>query len=189
MGRVDSVYKEDTQQQNIYCYVKDFFYKSSKLDSLSDLNNKTCALVSTSGALLAHENGAEIDAHDAVLRFHNAPYQTWAKNVGSRSDYGDMLKYFDSMDEIQGKVKRFFAELYPGRKGMHEVHPLGRNDPTSGTKAVLLALANCKEVDAYEMTPSKDAHKFPYHYYDVPEGKTNISADDNDWHGMIKAEH
>ena len=198
--KVESVYEGDQQRQNIYCYLKQKFYASSKINALSSrLGNRTCALVSTSGALLARESGKEIDAHDVVFRFHNSPTGYWSKNVGSRTDY-NLVGTHTGMDVEQGsshmgqiyvqdKVKEVFAELYPNRMGMHKVPIWGVHDPTTGSKGVLIALANCKSIDAYQMSPSKDAHQYPYHYYDVPDGKSNIKADDNDFHGMSKAEH
>jgi hypothetical protein len=46
----------------------------------------TCAIVGSSGALLHDRRGAEIDAHDLVIRFNNAPVAGYEAVVGSRTD-------------------------------------------------------------------------------------------------------
>ena len=45
----------------------------------------TCAVVGSSGVLLRDRFGAEIDAHDVVLRFNNAPTAGFEAIVGSRT--------------------------------------------------------------------------------------------------------
>jgi len=47
----------------------------------------SCALVGNSGALLFHERGTEIDGHEAVFRFNNAPVKGYEKNVGSKTTF------------------------------------------------------------------------------------------------------
>ncbi|CAD7972754.1 unnamed protein product [Amoebophrya sp. A120] len=48
------------------------------------LLGKSCAIVSSSGAMLLHEYGHEIDAHDFVLRMNRAPTRRFEKHVGKR---------------------------------------------------------------------------------------------------------
>jgi hypothetical protein len=43
--------------------------------------------VGNSGSLLEHELGAEIDAHEMVYRFNQAPTGGFAKHVGKRTDF------------------------------------------------------------------------------------------------------
>lgn len=45
----------------------------------------SCALVSSAGSLLGSRLGSEIDAHQAVLRFNDAPTQGFEQDVGSRT--------------------------------------------------------------------------------------------------------
>lgn len=45
----------------------------------------SCALVFSSGSLLRHEYGEEIDAHDSVVRFNLAPVTGYERHVGKRT--------------------------------------------------------------------------------------------------------
>ena len=54
---------------------------------LSVGRHDTCAVVGNSGVLLSSERGAEIDAHEAVLRINYAPTKGFEKYVGSRTTY------------------------------------------------------------------------------------------------------
>jgi hypothetical protein len=194
---VRDVFSGDQKKRDIFCYLKKIFYADSNIDKFH-LSEKTCSLVSTSGALLKTRNGEDIDKHDVVMRFHSSPTRGYEDHVGSRSDIsmnGDhsgitaISASTTGHISIQSKIQRLFSEVYPNRKHMHSVPAGGLHDPTTGTKGVFFGLANCKRLDAYEMSPSMHAKTSPYHYYDVPDKKSNINADDNDWHGMIHAEH
>ncbi|CAG2100553.1 unnamed protein product, partial [Medioppia subpectinata] len=46
---------------------------------------KECAIVSSSGSLVDSVLGEEIDSHDIVLRFNNAPTLTYEEDVGSET--------------------------------------------------------------------------------------------------------
>lgn len=46
---------------------------------------KTCAVVTSAGAILRSGLGREIDAHDAVLRFNAAPTDGYERDVGNRT--------------------------------------------------------------------------------------------------------
>jgi len=48
---------------------------------------KTCALVGSSGTLLLDEMGSEINDHEAVLRFNNAPTEGYEAHVGSKTSF------------------------------------------------------------------------------------------------------
>jgi len=203
---IADVFPGAKDKQDLYCYLKQSFYDLARLPEgqlLQTLRTKRCALVSSSGALLSHAQGHEIDiGHDTIMRFHS-PVMGFEKHVGSRTDInlvgsstGISLNSWPvvgahAVEALQTVVKRVFSQLYPHRMDMHEVPANGIHDPTTGSKGMLAALSNCRSVDAYEMTPSRNASAYPYHYYDNPFAAEfgTVAADDNPWHGMIKAEH
>ena len=49
--------------------------------------HKTCALVGNSGLVLGSKWGAEIDAHDAVMRINYPPVDKWGPDVGAKTTY------------------------------------------------------------------------------------------------------
>lgn len=51
------------------------------------MSRSACALVSTSGALLARNDGPRIDAHDRVIRTGQGPIHGFEAHVGGRTDY------------------------------------------------------------------------------------------------------
>lgn len=54
------------------------------VDPLRDAVFRSCAVVGSSGILASYEQGAAIDAHEAVVRFNNAPTVGFQKSVGRR---------------------------------------------------------------------------------------------------------
>jgi len=74
-----------------FCFMKKEFHRFYKVTPtpphLVGANNKTCAVVSNSGALSSRESGKDIDAHDIVFRFNKAPTEGFEDYVGSKTDY------------------------------------------------------------------------------------------------------
>ncbi|KAG7467451.1 hypothetical protein MATL_G00153990 [Megalops atlanticus] len=55
------------------------------LDRLYRESFKTCAVVTSAGAILNSSLGKEIDSHDAVLRFNAAPTEGYENDVGNKT--------------------------------------------------------------------------------------------------------
>mmetsp|Transcript_60646 Transcript_60646/g.144473 ORF Transcript_60646/g.144473 Transcript_60646/m.144473 type:complete len:365 (-) Transcript_60646:65-1159(-) len=99
---------------------------------------KTCAVVSSSGVLLEHEHGAEIDEADLVFRFNDAAVDSSvARHVGSREDFRVLN---DQQSNWIHHPARLHLEFSPdavyvlqrqeikGRNHLHQIvdmHPLG----------------------------------------------------------------
>ncbi|XP_035677193.1 beta-galactoside alpha-2,6-sialyltransferase 2-like [Branchiostoma floridae] len=60
------------------------YFPDQSLEQLYHFNS--CAVVSSSHALIQHRYGPEIDRHDCVLRFNCAPTKHFEQHVGSRTD-------------------------------------------------------------------------------------------------------
>ncbi|XP_053563599.1 beta-galactoside alpha-2,6-sialyltransferase 2 isoform X2 [Bombina bombina] len=61
------------------------YFPKTPLNKLYPKGFSTCAVVSSAGAILNSSLGAEIDAHDAVLRFNSAPTRNYEKDVGNKT--------------------------------------------------------------------------------------------------------
>ncbi|XP_069827032.1 beta-galactoside alpha-2,6-sialyltransferase 2 [Dendropsophus ebraccatus] len=61
------------------------YFPQIPLNKLHPQGYSTCAVVSSAGAILNSSLGAEIDAHDAVLRFNSAPTHNYEKDVGNKT--------------------------------------------------------------------------------------------------------
>ncbi|XP_063085799.1 beta-galactoside alpha-2,6-sialyltransferase 2 [Cavia porcellus] len=58
---------------------------ATALSQLHPRGLRSCAVVMSAGAILNSSLGAEIDAHDAVLRFNSAPTRGYEKDVGNKT--------------------------------------------------------------------------------------------------------
>ncbi|MEE6470274.1 hypothetical protein FKM82_008911 [Ascaphus truei] len=61
------------------------YFPQIPLSKLYPQGFSTCAVVSSAGAILNSSLGAEIDAHDAVLRFNSAPTHKYENDVGNKT--------------------------------------------------------------------------------------------------------
>jgi hypothetical protein len=55
---------------------------------------ETCAIVGNSGSLVNSRLGAQIDEHDVVFRFHNAPTHRYENDVGSKMQFQVLDHYW-----------------------------------------------------------------------------------------------
>lgn len=72
----------------------------------------TCAIVGNSGSLLRQERGHEIDAHEMVYRFNQAPLKGYEKHVGSRCTHESLNGYW--VKQVRRNCGRvlFFAGVW-----------------------------------------------------------------------------
>ncbi|XP_063314274.1 beta-galactoside alpha-2,6-sialyltransferase 2 [Pelobates fuscus] len=61
------------------------YFPQTPLNLLYRQGFSSCAVVSSAGAILNSSLGAEIDAHDAVLRFNTAPTRNYERDVGNKT--------------------------------------------------------------------------------------------------------
>ena len=153
-------------------------------DPSSKFAAKRCAIVGSSGSLLRKEWGAEIDAHDYVLRFNRAPTRGYTAFVGARTDLrftdadsvgfreGDELLVYTARSQTDilklMLYKRHFEEsslfiLSP--EYMEAVAELVDALPRKGTLAAMFALQMCEAVTLYGFAAA-ERQGARYHYYD-----------------------
>jgi hypothetical protein len=203
------------ERLSAFCYLKSSFHRFYKVTPtpkiLLGAGSKTCALVSNSGALLARTDGAEIDAHDIVFRFNMAPTNGFEANVGYKTtfrlgsyfppDCDHKVCYTFPKGEVWKQIPKK-AKIANIRGLLHrQIRPALKNQSqglSSGFHGMLHALSTCGFVDTYELTPSKGAGKYPYHYWEQGDQTDDVKhhrhssgnrADKNDWHAYAEAEH
>jgi len=183
----------DQSQLHLFCFLQ------KKLGHLLELSpvpkelqgQKSCAVVSSSGGLLMHTNGMDIDKHDVVFRFNKAPTEGYEINVGMTTtfrlgwDWPDNQKHkgLAPRNVPRAAAAAAIKSLYPAEPKKGETE-----HPTSGFYGMLLALKYCHTVDAYEMAPSDYASISPYSYYSSWQTDRD-DAKYNPWHGYMHLEH
>lgn len=201
------------EQKNIYCYLKQelsHIYTLKEPPPQLAGQKSSCAVVSSSGGLLRHRFGKDIDKHDVVMRFNLSPTQMgypgtqgaidYTDYVGSRTDF--RLGFFFAPGEANRCLNKVLSSPFVGNPGFRACHAILKSlyptrmgysarteNPTSGFYGMLLALSNCAHVDAYEMTPSEAAMSSPapYQYYSDVNVTYGVHGSSN--HGFIRAEH
>lgn len=166
-----------------------------------------CAVVGSSGAQLAHRAGQDIDGHEVVIRFNDAPTVGFEEHVGKhttfRFGWNTCLgprdcKTHSAIPDAPAIWPKAFYHLYP--RNVKEPHQQALSDlysthfgqeedhnPTTGFYGMLLALSHCAAVDAYEMAPSDAARQSAYSYY--REGDPGEALRVPHEHGFFPMEH
>mmetsp|Transcript_26288 Transcript_26288/g.48008 ORF Transcript_26288/g.48008 Transcript_26288/m.48008 type:complete len:316 (-) Transcript_26288:79-1026(-) len=184
------------EQHAVMCYLKQQFestFNSTETPEAMRRPHDSCAIVSNSGALLNFEYGREIDKHDVVMRFNNAPVVGYEMHVGRRTDvrFGWTFGNFKNDTSAYAREKVEWETQSLGAKVLDRLYPLKMgftahtDEPTTGFVGMLLALFNCELVETYEMSPSDGAQDSPYAYYK----DTHVHATQNSWHSFFRAEH
>eukprot|EP00747_Dinoflagellata_sp_TGD_P079018 gnl/TRDRNA2_/TRDRNA2_160334_c2_seq1.p1 gnl/TRDRNA2_/TRDRNA2_160334_c2~~gnl/TRDRNA2_/TRDRNA2_160334_c2_seq1.p1 ORF type:complete len:290 (+),score=37.41 gnl/TRDRNA2_/TRDRNA2_160334_c2_seq1:222-1091(+) len=178
------------RQRDLLCHLSNISANNYRW-SPAPPRDASCAVVSSSGALLAHEHGADIDAHDIIIRMNTAPTDGFERYVGHHDgrhralsiSYG-RVNWTESVtdkalivgsDQLMkltqqhGKKLNFLvSRWYKTQKNVHQFLKDAYHeyiDATTGVNAMMFALTNCARVDAYEMIPSQIAERMPYHYF------------------------
>ncbi|XP_074860850.1 beta-galactoside alpha-2,6-sialyltransferase 1 isoform X3 [Carettochelys insculpta] len=131
-----------------------------------------CAVVTSAGSLKFSHLGPEIDSHDAVLRFNEAPTRGFQDDVGEkttirlvnsqwyrRPDYS----FFENYKTYRKRhPDQPFYILNPRMQwalwdviqenSLEDIQP---NPPSSGMLGIVIMMTLCDEVNVYEFIPSK----------------------------------
>uniref|UniRef100_A0A3P8SDH3 Beta-galactoside alpha-2,6-sialyltransferase 2 n=1 Tax=Amphiprion percula TaxID=161767 RepID=A0A3P8SDH3_AMPPE len=158
---------------------------SVPLEQLQDQSSfKTCAVVTSAGAILRSGLGKEIDTHDAVLRFNAAPTEGYERDVGNKTTIRIINSQVMSTNEVFLMSWQWYAspdynlfgpyvehrKLHPDQP-FYILHPsyvwrlwdviqgntqenIQPNPPSSGFIGILLMMALCEQVHVYEYIPS-----------------------------------
>eukprot|EP00971_Amphidinium_carterae_P201971 4007411-Amphidinium_carterae.1 len=128
------------------------------------------------------------------MRFNQAEVAGYEKYVGNRTDVrtgwslgkfeGEATAWNTNLIKWQPSdiAVRVLNRLYPNKLGVYHATV---DTPTTGFVGMLVALSYCAVVDTYQMTPSKDASRSMYHYYN----RMPLPANENAYHSFFKAEH
>ncbi|XP_066518846.1 beta-galactoside alpha-2,6-sialyltransferase 2b isoform X2 [Hoplias malabaricus] len=154
---------------------------SQPLEKLHGTPYKTCAVVSSAGAILKSSLGQEIDSHDAVLRFNAAPTKGFQKDVGNKTTFRIInSKWYENPDFDLFTAYADFRKRFP-EQPFYILHPtflwslwnmiqdntdeeIQPDPPSSGFIGIALMMGLCETVDVYEFIPSK-RHTTLCHYY------------------------
>jgi len=181
--------KINNQEESIGLVTQDLLDVLPKMDPFikpSRVVYRTCAVVGSSGLLLFHQQGAAIDAHQAVVRFNAAPTAGFEEFVGTKTTvrfvnrlhFGfqektteTVLQQVTTEEALQQfltlkkemPAQRFFmvAPSFHKLVVSQLVKP-----PTNGLYGVVFALQRCQQISLFGFFRGSDAH-VPYHYFDT----------------------
>ena len=80
-------------------------------DKSESRQNMNCAIVSNSGSLIGSKLGEEIDSHDIVMRFNNAPAFPYKEDVGTKTS----IRLINSQLLLNDKFNISSSHLYRNR--------------------------------------------------------------------------
>eukprot|EP00899_Mesostigma_viride_P027525 jgi/Mesvir1/7958/Mv11871-RA.4 len=160
-------------------------------DILGSMRFGSCAVVGSAGILVTQPFGAEIDAHDAVIRFNIAPVTGFERFVGSRTTIrlvnrkhigfregtNDrfVLQHVTNDESFQA-YQRVVAKQPPDQRTTYMVDQAFYGlvvtkdmlQPTNGYFGLRLALLLCERVSIYGFVRQWQGW-FSYHYFNDEE--------------------
>ncbi|KAK3266862.1 hypothetical protein CYMTET_24549 [Cymbomonas tetramitiformis] len=188
---------------------KEFLELLPEHDIVQDLPAyKTCAVVGNGGSLLLNTLGADIDAHDAVIRFNGGITKGFEKHVGSRTTFRlantQHMGFHEKEDEIifqhitiegsldkMSLVKKKFPKLqiyaFDGDFHQYVLDTVDDGAASNGFFGMVFAFENCAYVTLYGFHKSwkkgdiegGGLDKTKYHYYDNVEPNESQERRDN----------
>ncbi|MBN2739268.1 MAG: glycosyltransferase family 29 protein [Rhodobacteraceae bacterium] len=176
----------------------------SQAELLGDLAGKSVALVGNARALAAGDAGAEIDAHDVVIRINRAPMPN-AHSHGTRTDWLALATSLSGADRARiqpGRIlwmshKRKRLDWHSAQSDGFYLHPLADYaalktrlgaQPTTGMMLIdLLARSGLARLDLYgfdffaslSLSGSRRADKVPHDFAAEAALVGNLIAQDS----------
>ena len=176
----------------------------SQAELLGDLAGKSVALVGNARALAAGDAGAEIDAHDVVIRINRAPMPN-AHSHGTRTDWLALATSLNGADRARiqpGRIlwmshKRKRLDWHSAQSDGFYLHPLADYaalktrlgaQPTTGVMLIdMLARSGLARLDLYgfdffaslSLSGSRSADKVPHDFAAEAALVGNLIAQDS----------
>lgn len=154
-------------------------------DPFAGVHYRTCAVVASAGIMRNRAYGAQIDAHDAVIRFNSAYTAGMERYVGAKTTIrlmnrenfgftegpGEMVLQHITTAQMMADFSRFRA-LYP-EVALYPIHPAFYErvvteeveHPSNGYFGIRLALELCDCVRMYGFIRTWEGY-MTYHYHD-----------------------
>jgi len=162
---------------------------------------RSCALVGNSPILKKKKAGAEIDTHDVVLRFNNAPTKKYEGSVGRKTTIrwtnqrwsghrekageGVISKFCTPDAQIKADRNCDWGKKQVGYMLNKKVHPMNPafdswsegpfrkkgSTPSSGIKMLMILMHVCQKVDVYGLGGGGDYRVWYWNKYPGFKGK------------------